>query len=126
MCPILEWSLCRCCGNISLHIVTIHVSLIGKFNHRNHAKTPLRKIIRNYPSIFRTKDETVLRNYLYVCMWYINFVPLKLLITKSIGKLSLRKSLQFADFGGNKNLRVTKPRISRTPIFGSRFSLKLN
>ena len=36
-----------------------------------------------------------------------------------------RKSLQFADFGGNGNPRITKPRISRSPIFGSQCPLTL-
>ena len=39
--------------------------------------------------------------------------------------LHYRKSLQFANFWGNENPRITKPRISRTPIFGSRCPLTL-
>ena len=43
----------------------------------------------------------------------------------NFSKMKYRKSLQFADFWGNGNLRITKPRISRSPIFGSRCPLTL-
>ena len=53
-------------------------------------------------------------------------------LEKEIWKISItkiwngyRESLQFADFGGNENPRIAKPRISRTPAFGYRCLLKL-
>ena len=44
---------------------------------------------------------------------------------REMQKTNYRGSLQFADFGGNENPRITKPRISRTPVFGSKCPLKL-
>ena len=44
---------------------------------------------------------------------------------EQIADQNYRESLQFADFGGNEKPRIAKPRISRTPAFGSRCLLKL-
>ena len=58
-------------------------------------------------------------NFIYDWKWAILFW--NVVITPVL--CVYRKSLQFADFWGNGNSRITKPRISRSPIYGSRCPL---